>query len=47
MQVSGTMPAEMVQRVAQTLNERLAGLSLQEIRNSAGRPTPERGPDRP
>ncbi len=33
-QVSGTMPAEMVQRVAQTLNERLAGLSLHEIRNS-------------
>jgi heat-inducible transcriptional repressor len=33
-QVPGTMAAEAVQRVAQTLNERLAGLSLQEIRTS-------------
>jgi heat-inducible transcriptional repressor len=33
-QVSGTMAPDMVQRVAQTLNERLAGLTLQEIRTS-------------
>jgi len=33
-QVSGTMAADVVQRVAQTLNERLAGLTLQEIRTT-------------
>ncbi|HSB55412.1 MAG TPA: heat-inducible transcriptional repressor HrcA, partial [Gemmatimonadales bacterium] len=33
-QVPGTMAADAVQRVAQTLNERLGGLSLQEIRAS-------------
>jgi heat-inducible transcriptional repressor len=33
-QLPGTMSAELVQRVAQTLNERLAGLSLNEIRTS-------------
>jgi heat-inducible transcriptional repressor len=34
MQVPGSMPEEVVQRVAQTLNERLAGLSLEEIGSS-------------
>ena len=34
MQVPGTMPDEVVQRVAQTLNERLAGLTLEEIGGS-------------
>jgi heat-inducible transcriptional repressor len=33
-QVAGTMAADVVQRVAQTLNERLAGLTLQEIRTT-------------
>jgi heat-inducible transcriptional repressor len=33
-QVPGTMAPEVVQRVAQTLNERLAGLTLREIRTS-------------
>lgn len=33
-QVSGTLPAESVSRVAQLLNERLAGLTLLEIRNT-------------
>jgi heat-inducible transcriptional repressor len=33
-QVPGTLPGESVQRVAQTLNERLAGLSLSDIRAS-------------
>ena len=33
-QVSGHLPADTVGRVAQTLNERLAGLSLQEIRTT-------------
>jgi heat-inducible transcriptional repressor len=33
-QIPGSLPAELVSRVAQTLNERLAGLSLQEIRAS-------------
>jgi heat-inducible transcriptional repressor len=33
-EVPGTMASEVVQRVAQTLNERLAGLTLQEIRTS-------------
>lgn len=33
-QVSGQLPGEIVSRVAQTLNERLAGLTLQEIRTS-------------
>lgn len=35
-QVSGHLPADTVGRVAQTLNERLAGLSLQEIRTTLG-----------
>jgi heat-inducible transcriptional repressor len=33
-QVSGTMAPDVVQRVAQTLNERLAGLTLSEIRTT-------------
>lgn len=33
-QVAGHMPAEVVQRVAQTLNDRLAGLTLMEIRTT-------------
>ena len=33
-QVPGTLPGEVVQRVAQILNERLAGLTLQEIRTT-------------
>lgn len=33
-QVSGNLPAESVSRVAQLLNERLAGLTLLEIRNT-------------
>jgi heat-inducible transcriptional repressor len=32
--VSGTMAADVVQRVSQTLNERLAGLTMQEIRTT-------------
>jgi len=35
-QVAGSMEPEAVQRVAQVLNERLAGLTLQEIRTSLG-----------
>jgi len=34
MQVPGSMPEEVVQRVAQTLNERLAGLTLEDIGRS-------------
>ena len=33
-QVAGSMPADVVQRVARTLNERLSGLTLQEIRTT-------------
>src|SRR5690606_23303723 len=33
-QVSGNLPAESVSRLAQLLNERLAGLTLLEIRNT-------------
>jgi len=35
-QVPSTMPADVVHRVAQILNERLAGLTLQEIRTTLG-----------
>jgi heat-inducible transcriptional repressor len=35
-QLQQTLPPDLVQRVAQTLNERLSGLSLEEIRTSLG-----------